>query len=155
MTNINWKQDQPIIKHLRQWVPTVFPIVEKNKPECRGIGGYADRKTAMGTESAHAEGRAADIFLNVSDQTQKKIGDELFEMFRKSWRKLGTHHVIWNKKMWDTHNGLRDYTGTSPHTDHVHVDFKPEYCQNQPPVLMTLLEDVKNKVSGTEGGTAS
>ena len=41
-------------------------------------------------------------------------------------RRLGIQYVIWNRKIWGAYSadsGWRKYTGSNPHTDHVHFSF--------------------------------
>jgi hypothetical protein len=127
------------VKYLRRWVPTIFPIIYQNHPRGRGVGGYVDRTTAMGTPSAHAEGRVADIYLEANDITQRKIGDGLFEIFKTWHRELGVDHVIWNRQIWSlAQGGPRRYTGINPHINHVHVSFTRAGSQTQPSILIPL-----------------
>src|SRR5215212_1661779 len=149
----NWKRDQPIVIHLRRWVPAIFPIIHKNHPPGRGGGGYVARTTAMGTFSFHSEGRAADIYLSAFDVTEKKIGDGLFDMFRKWNVELGIDHVIWNRQIWSLDKPtVLAYTGKRPHTDHVHAAFTKNGSQLQPPLLIPLLDGIYLDVYGTFEG---
>jgi hypothetical protein len=147
---VNWNQDQPIVKYLRRWVPAIFPVIHQNHPPGRGVGGYVARATAMGTPSAHAEGRAADIYLDANDVTQRQIGDGLFELFKTWHMELGVDNVIWNRQIWSVaRGGPRHYTGTSPHTNHVHVEFTHAGSQLQPSILIPLLDGLCLDVYGT------
>jgi hypothetical protein len=152
-TKVNWNQDQPIVKYLRRWVPAIFPVIHQNHPLGRGVGGYVSRTTAMGMPSAHAEGRAADIYLNANDGTQRRIGDGLFEIFRTWRRELGIDHVIWNGQIWSVaRGGPRRYTRGDPHIDHVHVAFTRAGSQLQPSILIPLLDGLCLDVYGTMDG---
>jgi hypothetical protein len=147
--NVNWNQDQPIVKFLKNWIPSIFPIIPLNHPRGRGVGGYVRRTTAMGTPSAHAEGRAVDIYLKANDETQRRIGNGLFELFRTRYRELGVAHVIWNRQIWSVaKKGPRPYTGRSPHTNHVHVAFTRSGSQFQPSILIPLLGALSLDVNG-------
>jgi len=146
----NWNQDQPIVTFLRRWVPTIFPVVHHHHPDGRGVGGYVPRTTAMGTFSAHSEGRAADIYLAAGDATERQIGDGLFSLFIRWHSLLGVAHVIWNRQIWSAaQGGPRTYPGANPHTDHVHVAFTRAGSQRQPTALIPLLDGLCLDVYGT------
>ncbi len=150
--HVTWKQDQPIVKYLKTWVPIIFPVVPRNHARGKGVGGFVDRTTAKGKFSAHSEGRAADIYLDAFDSTQKQVGDRLFYTFRSYGQLLGVDHVIWNREIWSSaKGGPRPFEGAGrrPHTDHVHVAFTREASQSQPPLLLLLLHTVSLQVYGT------
>ena len=115
---INWNQPQPAPKAL-------WKLVHANFPQARSLGIYNPRNVAgTNTPSAHAEGRALDIGLLVSNPSEKLLGDQLFQAFIETGPQVGLDHVIWNRKIWSiSQGGPRPYTGVSPHTDHVHVAF--------------------------------
>lgn len=156
MTNkIDWNRNQPIVKFLRRWIPTVFPIIHRQKPEGRGIGGYENKLTEFGNLSDHAEGRAADIYLIAKDVTQKKIGDGLFEIFKDRHLELGVSQVIWNRQIWTKAReteGVRKYNGKKAHTDHVHISFTRNGSQLQPTILLPLLDNLCLDIFGTMDG---
>jgi hypothetical protein len=151
---INWNQDQPIVKYLKTWIPKYFPIVPINHPAGDGVGGYVPRKTRSGGFSAHSQGRAADIYLDASDPEQLALGNALFGMFRTSAALLGTDHIIWNRGIWSVASGgPRKYTGPNgPHTNHVHVAFSQTGSQLQPPILLTLLDNIHAQFYGRRYG---
>ena len=83
----------------------------------------------------HSEGRALDWMLSVNDPTQKAIADSV-----TAWlsapdaqgrpgamaRRFGIMYIIWNHRMWrvyDPSRGWAAYTGSVPHTDHIHFSF--------------------------------
>lgn len=124
MSEINWKQPQPAPKAL-------WSLINANFPQTRFLGIYNPRSVA-GTNkpSAHAEGRALDIGLLVSNPDEKVIGDQLFDAFIETGPTIGLDHVIWNRQIWSqSRGGPRPYTGVSPHTDHVHVAFTRDGSQ--------------------------
>ena len=142
----DWRRNQPIILHLRRWVPQAFP-------EVRRIGGYNNRRTRRGGFSAHSEGRAADIHLFANVPIEKRIGDGLFQMFQDYQQELGVDHVIWDRQIWSVaEGGPREYQGGSPHRDHVHVAFTRTGSQLQPSILIPLLDGLHIDLFGTLGG---
>ena len=88
--------------------------------------------------SEHMEGRALDWMVNAADPAEKSKADEFigwllatdqFGNEHANARRLGIMYIIWNTqmfRMYDTSRGWAPYTGTSPHTDHVHLSFSWE-----------------------------
>jgi hypothetical protein len=143
---INWKQNQPIVVYARLVLAENFPFFMSlgYSPHWSGMGGYVDQTTKSGKESAHAEGRAIDIYLRAVKPWEKELGDGLFDLFRRNHVVLGVDHVIWNKNIWSL-KGLRPYENkdNGPHTDHVHVAFTREGSQKQPILLKTLAQQLR------------
>ena len=82
---------------------------------CRSVRGGS-------TTSLHGEGRAADFGLKWLKDLP--IYSVLAEQLRKNSQALGIQCVIFNRRIWSAgHTGWRAYTGVSPHTDHLHVEF--------------------------------
>ena len=83
----------------------------------------------------HSEGRAWDWMLNASNANQKAIADSVVTWLSAPdaqgrpgamARRFGINYIIWNKKMWRAYapeRGWAAYTGSSPHTDHIHFTF--------------------------------
>jgi len=92
------------------------------------------RDCGVGGQSEHKEGRAFD--WKVSASNSKHVA-EVAEL--TSWllatqggeqaamlRRFGIMYMIWNKQIWKAYQpekGWQPYTGSSPHTDHVHFSF--------------------------------
>ncbi len=92
------------------------------------IGGFADRNIGgTNTPSEHSKGLAIDVM--VSAYTDKALGDRIAGYFSgpgaAAW---GVNNVIWNRQVTNAGRGWAwgPYTGKSPHTDHVHIDFHPD-----------------------------
>jgi hypothetical protein len=67
--------------------------------------------------SLHAEGRAFDAMT--SDRTK---GDPLADWCLTNSEALQIQEVIWQRRIWTSQSqAWHDYTGASPHTDHVHI----------------------------------
>lgn len=76
-----------------------------------------------GSLSTHGEGRGWDCKCSAFVPAQKKAGDELADLLVKHYRKLGIQRIIWNRRQWDVKTKKwRSYGGTSPHTDHLHIE---------------------------------
>lgn len=110
-------QDDPRVKpHVRaaaQEITQTFGIAD--------IGGYANRDIAgTNTISDHALGLAIDVMTSVK-------GQQIANWTTQNAGRLSITYVIWNRHIWDSRNnkGWENYTGLSPHTDHVHISFKP------------------------------
>ena len=90
-------------------------------------------RVCSSARSEHQEGRAWDYMLNVSNPTEKAVGDDYTlwltgpdssGVMAGNARRLGVMYVIWNRKIWsasDAADGWLPYDGVSPHTDHVHT----------------------------------
>lgn len=102
--------------------------------DATAVQGYNCRAVVGGTSySLHALGRAADLFFNVNDPAQKGRADWLvFALVLPDdagnanaiARRMGVQEIIWNRKIWTSSRaaeGFRPYTGSNPHTDHVHI----------------------------------
>ena len=83
----------------------------------------------------HSEGRALDWMIDARYPDQKAIADAVVQWLSASddkgnpgvmARRLGIMYIIWNRKVWRAYapeRGWADYTGSSPHTDHIHFSF--------------------------------
>lgn len=144
---IDWNKNQPIIFHLRRVLPSVFPVLRTpgHGQHSSGIGGYVNRTHRFDDQlSPHAQGRAADIYLNANDIGEKTIGDGLFYMFINNADNLGIDNVIWNRQIWSiSKGGPRSYTVGKEHRDHIHVEFTKEGSQEKPASLLRCVEGVR------------
>jgi peptidoglycan hydrolase-like protein with peptidoglycan-binding domain len=99
-----------------------------------GSAGGITRNCFSGV-TEHSEGRAWDWMLSVDKPNEKAVADAV-----TSWlsapdaegrpgamaRRFGIMYIIWNHKMWrayDPGRGWAAYTGSVPHTDHIHFSF--------------------------------
>lgn len=132
----NWNQEQPAPKALRQILKVTFPEIKLNVPDGRGkmmsnYQIYVVRMVANSTTASdHSEGRAMDVYLEASDENEKKIADYLYEVFIKYADDLGLRNVIWNREIWMKSSGQKEkYTGNNPHTNHIHISWSREGSQ--------------------------
>ena len=130
-TNWNGPQPAPL---------AVWRLATVNFPQVRNLGIYVRRNIAgTATPSLHSEGRAIDLGLNVSDPTEKLIGNQLFQAFVDLGQQTGIQEVIWNRQIWsDLRPNVRAYTGANPHSDHVHVGFTRTGSQSSNLPLLAL-----------------
>jgi flagellar protein FlgJ len=75
------------------------------------------------TPSQHSFGNACDIFA-----TNKEV---IWAWAIRNNLRYSVRLVIYNRRQWYK-GGQSAYTGSNPHTDHVHVDFWPQYGPNGP-----------------------
>jgi len=105
------------------------------------VGHYGVGSTGGITRSCnsgvteHSDGRAWDWMLNVNKPQEKAIADAVTQWLSAPdaqgrpgamARRFGIMYIIWNKKMWrayDPGRGWATYTGSAPHTDHIHFSF--------------------------------
>jgi hypothetical protein len=97
-----------------------------------GTSGIA-RDCSIGGLSEHKEGRAWDWHVVYSNPKQRaQAADFLHWLFATDAygntfaqaRRLGIMYVIWNKRIWGSYSagsGWRAYTGSDPHTGHMHI----------------------------------
>jgi len=83
--------------------------------------------------SLHGEGRAVDWYRNAADAAQAAeaqriidwlLGTDAEDNAHAVARRMGIQEIIWNRRIWSAGRhaeGWRDYGGTNPHTDHLHI----------------------------------
>ncbi len=126
------------------------------------------RDCSVGGRSEHKEGRAVDWMLDATDSTERQIGDAFTSWVLGSdpWgndhagmRRMGIMYMIWNRQSiysWAVDEGWRDYTGSSPHTDHVHfsMTWPGARCETSFWVATGCSGDVHAEVNSTGPGGA-
>lgn len=110
------------------------------------------RACSSSKSDEHQEGRAWDCMINslehgqaiVDAMTAPSSSGEPNELARRA----GLMYMIFNRRMWRAYSqgGLErgtwgDYTGPSPHTDHVHFSFSWAGAQGQTSLYETLRRD--------------
>lgn len=105
----------------------------RNYPTTTDLGIV--RRCGADGASEHEEGRAFDWGVNANNAADRARAEELlawllatdrFGNKHANARRLGVMYIIWNHRIWGAYlpdQGWRPYTGTNPHTDHVHVSF--------------------------------
>jgi hypothetical protein len=85
--------------------------------------------------SEHMDGRALDWMLDAANPAQAALAQEFVDWLLASddrgntavnARRLGVMYVIWNRSVWKAYApaaGWQPYTGSDPHTSHVHLSF--------------------------------
>ncbi len=83
----------------------------------------------------HGEGRALDWMVNANTKSGLALGNAITTWLTAKdaqgrpgamARRFGINYIIWNRHMWrsyDPGRGWAAYTGSSPHTDHIHISF--------------------------------
>ncbi|MBM6400975.1 peptidoglycan-binding domain-containing protein [Phycicoccus sonneratiae] len=86
-------------------------------------------------DQEHGEGRALDWMLNANKASDLALGNAITRWLAAPdaqgrpgamARRLGVNYLIWNRqqwKAWAPERGWTKYTGSSPHTDHIHISF--------------------------------
>ena len=84
----------------------------------------------QGGTSEHYDGRALDWMLSAKDPQQKAVADSVVIWLSADngamARRFGISYIIWNARMWREYapeRGWAPYSGSSPHTDHIHLSF--------------------------------
>lgn len=92
-------------------------------------------RTCTGTTATddHQEGRALDWMMSASSAGDRALAASFFnwlfatDKYGNTYanaRRLGVEYIIWNRQMWRAYNpaaGWQPYTGSVPHTDHIHI----------------------------------
>ncbi len=88
------------------------------------------RDCRSGGASEHKEGRAWDHALDWHRKADRATARKVIawltepvagESARRA-RRLGVMYMIWNRRIW-SNGSWREYTGSSPHRDHIHFSF--------------------------------
>ena len=66
-------------------------------------------------DSDHNTGLAVDITHDPAN------GVDCAELFKKLRDDERVDYLIFNRRIWSRTNGARDYTGSNPHTKHIHI----------------------------------
>ena len=93
-------------------------------------GAKGTYRPCQGSTSEHYESRALDWMLSVNNPTQKAIANSVTTWLSANKgamaRRFGIQYIIWNRRIWgvwDPAGRWKAYTGSVPHTDHVHFSF--------------------------------
>ncbi|WP_051750354.1 peptidoglycan-binding domain-containing protein [Phycicoccus jejuensis] len=86
-------------------------------------------------DQEHGEGRALDWMLNAAKSSDLAMGNAITRWLAAPdaqgrqgamARRVGINYIIWNRQIWKAwapERGWQAYTGSSPHTDHIHLSF--------------------------------
>jgi hypothetical protein len=97
---------------------------------CTGSYGIV-RGCGVGGQSEHKEGRAWDWKVQYPSQAASSLLNWLLATDEHGnkhamARRFGVMYMVWNRKMWRAYrpgDGWQPYSGSNPHTDHVHFSF--------------------------------
>lgn len=114
--------EQPGVVAFRELVMATYP--------CTSAGGIL-RDCAAGGTSEHKEGRAWDWMVDVGDRAPEDLlawllAPDASGNTHAMARRLGLMYIVWNRQIWRAYRaeeGWLPYSGSSPHTDHVHFSF--------------------------------
>lgn len=93
------------------------------------IGGHFGLKTIGGWRSSdpfpdHPAGLALDFMIDDMPNGQA-IGEEIAKILIQYAANFRVKYIIWNRRSWNPQRGTWvAYTGSNPHTDHVHASFE-------------------------------
>jgi hypothetical protein len=100
-----------MISQMRQILPKAFPVLMNRNKWSHPWGVSKPWPTPMRAGSpagGHFGGRspagkivkatAAEIYLDADKPSEERLGDLLFEAFKRHWTKLGLFIVVWNKQ---------------------------------------------------------
>lgn len=108
-------------------------LVLTNYPVTRNLGVV--RACGIGGSSEHKEGRAWDWGVYVTRASEAAAAQEVITWLlatdrhgnrHANARRLGLMYMIWNRRVWKAYSNpgtWHAYTGSNPHTDHIHFSF--------------------------------
>jgi hypothetical protein len=103
---------QPHVRTVAEEIATRFSIYN--------IGGFAT--SGHVTNSDHYKGLALDLMTGANPNAGK--GNMIAEWTLANAQRLSVKYIIWNRRIHKLDNkGWTKYSGSSPHTDHVHISF--------------------------------
>ena len=101
-------------------------------------GSISTYRPCQGGTSEHYDSRAMDWMLSVKSPAQKSIANSVTAWLSARGgvmaRRFGISYIIWNHKVWKEYQpekGWTVYTGSVPHTDHVHFSFSWDGAMKQ------------------------
>lgn len=114
-------------QRLRNELNAANPNRDKRSDGWIGDADHAARKSDHNPDYAHGG-----VVLAFDIDNDGVDVDRLIALLIKDFR---VHYVIWNRHIWSREHGFkkRAYTGKSPHTEHVHVSFLLEHCNDGRP----------------------
>ena len=123
---------------------------------CTTSGGIT-RACSIGGTSEHKEGRAWDWMIQVGNPAADAFLGWLLKTDAQGnthamARRLGIMYIVWNKQMWRAYkasSGWLPYTGSNPHTDHVHFSFSWAGAKKQT-TFWTSAQSCAPKCDGTK-----
>jgi len=101
------------------------------------------RACNVGGTSEHKEGRAFDWGVSAFNRRDRRSVNAVIHWLLKKdrhgnryamARRLGIQYMIWNHRIWGSYSassGWRRYTGSNPHTDHVHFSLSWKGARKQ------------------------
>jgi hypothetical protein len=74
--------------------------------------------------SDHNTGLAVDLTHD------PKHGVDCAEIFKQLKKDPRVKYIIFDRKIWQKSTGVKKYTGSNPHTKHIHISIKPAYAKD-------------------------
>jgi hypothetical protein len=108
----SWKAAPAVLTLLKQ----VNELAPKRSKSADGIIGDASHAARSSDHNPNGSGIVCAI--DITAVTTQAFGGHLAEAMRHDGR---VHYVIWNRRIATDGGSWRGYSGTSPHTDHVHI----------------------------------
>lgn len=148
---------KPGVAQFRDLVRRTYPV---------GAGNI-ERACDVGGQSEHKEGRAWDMPVRVDIASQKAIADDLLAWLLATdqygnghamARRLGLMYVIWNGRIWKSYQasqGWQIYTGSNPHTDHIHFSFSWAGAWAQTSFFVPMANEFMAYARSFTGGVSS
>lgn len=94
---------------------------------------------AANPNSDHNTGLAVDLTHDPKNGIDCK---KIYEALKKDKR---VKYLIFSRKIWQRGVGEKRYTGSNPHSNHLHISIRPAYANDVSPWFTFLKKEVKKK----------
>jgi|PeaSoiMetatran63_FD_contig_121_240063_length_1659_multi_15_in_0_out_0_3 hypothetical protein len=122
---------EPAVNELKRALAATFPeifpgqdpLTTKPMPRLQSAAGdHRSNPNYDSSKDPHAAGLALDIFLLVGVERERKLAENLVDIFVYYKDKMGWDAVIYNQVTTDDFGGPRPYRGDN-HTSHIHIEW--------------------------------
>ncbi|SIO00407.1 hypothetical protein SAMN05444166_1996 [Singulisphaera sp. GP187] len=108
--------------------PEIFPgqdpTVKKTMPRLQAApGDHSTNPNYNASTDPHVAGLALDIILLAWVESERKLAENLVDLFVYSKAAMGWNAVIYNHATIDDFGGPKPHSGPDPHTSHIHIQW--------------------------------
>jgi hypothetical protein len=123
---------EPAVEELKGALARIFPEIfpgqdpmsKKTLSRLQAApGDHSSNPNYNSSKDPHVAGLALDIVLLTSVDREKKLAENLVDLFVYYKGNMGWSAVIYNYATTDDFGGPKPHTGPDPHTTHVHIQW--------------------------------
>jgi len=132
--------------------PAIYPFwdaIKSRYPNVKDYGIWGDASHRQ-RKSDHNTGDAIDIGTNNIGE-----GTNVFNDIIASGSNNSVKYAIFNGQIWSPDKGLRPYTGSNPHSGHIHVSFNRASARNNNSSLFDNDNNSRYETTSTSGQAAA